>query len=51
MALLCEELESTGNSAATATTVEVNEVIAHIEREFARVRRALEEARIPAAEL
>ncbi|HEY0320639.1 MAG TPA: response regulator [Pyrinomonadaceae bacterium] len=51
MAMLCEELENTGISETTATTGEINGVLADIELEFARVRRALEEARRSGAEL
>lgn len=50
MAKLCEELEKLSISQQEAAMVEVSEVAGRIEREFSRVRRALEAERLPAQE-
>ena len=49
MGELCEELENISSSQTEAATGEVSEVLARLEREFFRVRRALEAERLPAA--
>jgi CheY-like chemotaxis protein/HPt (histidine-containing phosphotransfer) domain-containing protein len=52
MAQLCEELENmNGSNSDAATTFEVCQVVGRIEQEFRRVRRALEEARLTAADI
>ena len=47
LAQLCEELEKISDSNTQAATADVNEMISRIEREFLRVRRALESERLP----
>jgi signal transduction histidine kinase/DNA-binding response OmpR family regulator/ligand-binding sensor domain-containing protein/HPt (histidine-containing phosphotransfer) domain-containing protein len=48
MARHCAELENINSSHTEAATGEITEVVAHIEQEFLRVRRALEQARLTA---
>ena len=49
MAKICEELEHFSSSQTEAATGESGELLARLEREFSRVRRALEAERMPAA--